>query len=77
MDTTEPETEGQEENILLHHKLATGSGDRYVNLYPLMTTRAYIRGSAVRRTRSAFTFCPVPHLPGAQRNARDSMVGRH
>lgn len=32
LDTTEPETEGQEENILLGHKLAIGSGDRYVNL---------------------------------------------
>ena len=29
MDTTEPETEGQEENILLGHKVAAGSGDRY------------------------------------------------
>jgi alpha-D-xyloside xylohydrolase len=38
LDTTEPETEGQEENILLGHKLAAGSGNRYVNIYPLMTT---------------------------------------
>src|SRR5450432_3235898 len=40
LDTTEPETEGQEENILLGHKLAIGSGDRYVNLFPLFTTGA-------------------------------------
>jgi len=40
LDTTEPETEGQEDNILLNHKLAIGSGNRYVNLYPLMTTGA-------------------------------------
>ena len=44
LDTTEPETEGQEENILLHHKLAIGSGDRYVNIYPLMTTGAVYEG---------------------------------
>jgi alpha-D-xyloside xylohydrolase len=44
LDTTEPETEGQEENILLHHKLAIGSGDRYVNVYPLMTTGAVYDG---------------------------------
>jgi alpha-D-xyloside xylohydrolase len=44
LDTTEPETEGQEENILLHHKLAIGSGDRYVNIYPLMTTGAVYDG---------------------------------
>ncbi|HEX4485817.1 MAG TPA: glycoside hydrolase family 31 protein [Terriglobales bacterium] len=40
LDTTEPETEGLEENILLGHKLAIGSGDRYVNLFPLFTTGA-------------------------------------
>ncbi len=44
MDTTEPETEGLEENILLHHKLAAGSGDRYVNIFPLMTTGAVYEG---------------------------------
>ncbi len=44
LDTTEPETEGQEENILLHHKLAIGSGDRYVNIYPLLTTGAVYDG---------------------------------
>ena len=44
LDTTEPETEGQEENILLHHKIAAGSGDRYVNIFPLMTTGAVYDG---------------------------------
>jgi alpha-D-xyloside xylohydrolase len=44
LDTTEPETEGQEENILLGHKLAIGSGDRYVNLFPLFTTGAVYDG---------------------------------
>ena len=44
LDTTEPETEGQEENILLNHKPAIGSGDRYVNVYPLMTTGAVYDG---------------------------------
>ncbi len=44
LDTTEPETEGQEENILLHHRIAAGSGDRYVNIFPLMTTGAVYDG---------------------------------
>ncbi len=44
LDTTEPETEGQEDNILLGHKLAAGSGNRYVNIYPLMTTGAVYDG---------------------------------
>ncbi len=44
LDTVEPETEAREENIQLGHKLAIGSGDRYVNLYPLMTTRGVYEG---------------------------------
>jgi alpha-D-xyloside xylohydrolase len=44
LDTTEPETEGQEENILLGHKLFAGSGDRYANVFPLETTRAVYEG---------------------------------
>jgi alpha-D-xyloside xylohydrolase len=35
LDTDEPETEGQAENILLTHNLAIGSGARYANVYPL------------------------------------------
>jgi alpha-D-xyloside xylohydrolase len=38
MDTTEPETEGQEENVLTYNKLAMGNGARYANVYPLVTT---------------------------------------
>jgi alpha-D-xyloside xylohydrolase len=44
LDTTEPETEGQEENILLGHKLFAGSGDQYANIFPLETTRAVYEG---------------------------------
>jgi alpha-D-xyloside xylohydrolase len=44
LDTTEPETEGQEENLMLDHKLAIGSGNRYANIFPLMTTRAVYLG---------------------------------
>ena len=35
LDTDEPETEGREENILLDHHLAIGSGARYANTFPL------------------------------------------
>jgi alpha-D-xyloside xylohydrolase len=44
MDTVEPETEGQQDNILLNHKLSIGSGNRYVNLYPLLTTGGVYEG---------------------------------
>ncbi len=75
MDTTEPETEGQEENIQLGHKLAIGSGDRYVNIYPLMTTGAIYSGqrsvSDAKRvfilSRSAFA--------GSQRNSITAWSG--
>ena len=44
LDTTEPETEGREENILLHNRVAIGSGARYLNLYPAMTTAGVYQG---------------------------------
>ena len=53
MDTTEPETEGQEENILLNHKLAAGSGNRYVNAYPLLDTQAVYQGQTERIRQEA------------------------
>ena len=66
LDTTEPETEGQEENILLHHKLAIGSGDRYANLFPLMTTAAVYEGQrgAIRHA-SGFSSSPARHSRAA------------
>jgi alpha-D-xyloside xylohydrolase len=79
MDTTEPETEGQEENIQLGHKLAIGSGDRYVNLFPLLDTGAVYDGQRAASdqksdqkrvyilTRSAFA--------GSQRNAVTAWSG--
>ena len=62
LDTTEPETEGREANILLTNKVAAGSGARYVNLYPLMTATGVYEGqrleSSAKRvfilSRSAF-----------------------
>jgi alpha-D-xyloside xylohydrolase len=44
LDTVEPETEGLEENIQLGHKLSIGSGNRYVNLYPLLTEEGVYQG---------------------------------
>ncbi|MGA7409362.1 MAG: glycoside hydrolase family 31 protein [Bryobacteraceae bacterium] len=62
MDTTEPETEGKEDNIMLHHKLAAGSGTRYANIFPLLDTQGVYEGqraeSSLKRvfilSRSAF-----------------------
>src|SRR6267142_474445 len=44
LDTTEPETEGREESVLLGNKVGIGSGARYANLFPLMTTAAVYQG---------------------------------
>ncbi|MBP1622635.1 MAG: Alpha-glucosidase, partial [Acidobacteria bacterium] len=44
LDTTEPETEGRETGILVTNKTAFGSGARYANLFPLMTTEGVYQG---------------------------------
>ena len=67
LDTTEPETEGQEENILLDHKLAVGSGDRYVNIYPLMTTGAVYDGQRSASDKKRVFILSRRRLPEIQR----------
>jgi len=44
LDTTEPETEGVEENLLLNHHVAIGNGAQYANIYPLMTSMGVYQG---------------------------------
>jgi alpha-D-xyloside xylohydrolase len=44
LDTDEPETEGQQDNILVDHKLHVGSGARYANIYPLFHTEGVSEG---------------------------------
>lgn len=75
LDTTEPETEGQEENILLGHKLAIGSGDRYVNLYPLMTTAAVYEGQRAASDQKRVFILSRSAFAGAQRNAVTAWSG--
>jgi alpha-D-xyloside xylohydrolase len=43
-DTTEPETEQREDSVLVHNKVALGSGARYANMYPLMASKAAYEG---------------------------------
>ncbi len=75
MDTTEPETEGQEENIQLGHKLFAGSGDRYVNLYPLMTTAAVFEGQRAASDRKRVFILSRSAFAGSQRNAVTAWSG--
>jgi alpha-D-xyloside xylohydrolase len=75
MDTTEPETEGQEENILLGHKLAAGSGDRYVNDYPLLDTGAVYQGQRAASGNKRVFILSRSAFAGSQRNAITAWSG--
>ena len=75
MDTTEPETEGQEENILLNHKLAAGSGNRYVNAYPLLDTEAVYQGQRSASDRKRVFILSRSAFAGSQRNGVTAWSG--
>jgi alpha-D-xyloside xylohydrolase len=75
MDTTEPETEGQEENIQLGHKLAIGSGDRYVNVYPMLATAAVHDGQRDASDQKRVYILSRSAFAGSQRNAVTAWSG--
>jgi alpha-D-xyloside xylohydrolase len=75
LDTTEPETEGLEENILLGHKLSAGSGDRYVNIFPLMTTGAVYDGQRSASDRKRVFILSRSAFAGDQRYAVTAWSG--
>jgi alpha-D-xyloside xylohydrolase len=75
MDTTEPETEGQEDSILLNHKLAAGSGNRYVNVYPLLDTQGVYRGQREASDKKRVFILSRSAFAGSQRNAVTAWSG--
>jgi len=75
MDTTEPETEGLEENIQLGHKLAAGSGDRFVNIFPLMTTGAVYQGQRSVSNEKRVFILSRSAFAGSQRNSVTAWSG--
>jgi len=75
MDTTEPETEGQEDNILLNHKLAAGSGNRFVNVYPLLDTQAVYQGQRSASDQKRAFILSRSAFAGSQRNAVTAWSG--
>jgi len=75
MDTTEPETEGQEENILLNHKIAAGSGDRYVNDYPLLDAGALYEGQRSVSDQKRVFILSRSAFSGSQRNSVTAWSG--
>jgi alpha-D-xyloside xylohydrolase len=69
LDTTEPETEGREENILLRNNVAIGSGARYLNLYPVMTTEGVYEGQRAAGDQKRVFILSRSGFAGVQRNA--------
>ncbi len=75
LDTTEPETEGREENIMLNHTLAIGSGNRYANIFPLMTTTAVYQGQRAASNEKRVFILSRSAFAGSQRNAVTAWSG--
>jgi len=69
LDTTEPETEGRETNILVTNKIALGNGARYANEFPLMTTEAVYRGQREASDQKRVFILSRSAYAGTQRNA--------
>jgi alpha-D-xyloside xylohydrolase len=69
LDTTEPETEGREDNVMVTNKVAIGNGARYANLFPLMTTKAVYEGQRAASDRKRVFILSRSAFAGAQRNA--------
>jgi alpha-D-xyloside xylohydrolase len=69
LDTDEPETEGHETSILVNNKVGLGSGARYANLYPLMTTTAVYEGQRKSSDQKRVFILSRSAFSGAQRNS--------
>jgi alpha-D-xyloside xylohydrolase len=69
LDTDEPETEGRETNILVTNKVAIGSGARYANLYPLMTTAGVYQGQRNTSEQKRVFILSRSAFAGIQRNS--------
>jgi alpha-D-xyloside xylohydrolase len=69
LDTTEPETEGRETNILATNNVAIGNGARYVNLYPLMTATGVYEGQRNATDRKRVFILSRSAFAGSQRTA--------
>ena len=69
LDTTEPETEGRENQSLVTTKCGIGSGARYANLFPLMTTTAVYQGQRAASDQKRVFILSRSAFAGAQRNA--------
>jgi alpha-D-xyloside xylohydrolase len=69
LDTTEPETEDRETNILVTNETFLGNGARYANMFPLMTTSAVYQGQRSASDKKRVFILSRSAFAGAQRNA--------
>ncbi len=75
LDTDEPETEGREENILLDHHLALGSGARYANIYPNFHTGGVANGQRAASDQKRVFILSRSAYAGSQRNGVTAWSG--
>jgi len=69
LDTTEPETEDRETNVLVTNKTFLGNGARYANAYPLMTTEGVYQGQRGETDKKRVFILSRSAFAGEQRNA--------
>jgi alpha-D-xyloside xylohydrolase len=69
LDTTEPETEDRETNILVTNKTYLGNGAGYANMFPLMTTMGVYQGQRAESDQKRVFILSRSAFAGAQRNA--------
>ncbi|HKV25272.1 MAG TPA: TIM-barrel domain-containing protein [Candidatus Acidoferrum sp.] len=70
LDTTEPETEGRETNVLVTNKVNGGeNGARFANEFPLYTTTAVYQGQRAASEKKRVFILSRSAYAGEQRNA--------
>jgi alpha-D-xyloside xylohydrolase len=75
LDTTEPETEAREDNVMVSNHVAIGNGARYANIFPLMTTKAVYAGQRGESDQKRVFILSRSAFAGAQRNAVTAWSG--
>jgi len=75
LDTTEPETEDRETNILVTNKTYLGNGARYANAFPLMTTQGVYQGQRGESDKKRVFILSRSAFAGTQRNAAAAWSG--
>jgi alpha-D-xyloside xylohydrolase len=75
LDTTEPETEAREDNVMVRNHIAIGNGARYANIFPLMTTKAVYEGQRSESDQKRVFILSRSAFAGAQRNAVTAWSG--